>query len=162
MEGCPPSHLPPADPRPRDLPTAPLGVLRSSKLDGGCSSASCASLPGRRAGGSPPSALRSTAPQLLLLEPHLYKDFFYVELRFSFCNLPKISSMVCPVASSKTTPCSSCSYCEKILKRWKEVDGNLKQREVRERVGGDVWLAPPPRGVNVFLELHPPFFLRTD
>ena len=45
MEGCPPSHLPPADPRPRDLPIDPLGVQRSSKLDGGCSSASCASLP---------------------------------------------------------------------------------------------------------------------
>ena len=68
--------------------------------------------------------------------------------------------MVCPVASSKTTPCSSCSYLEKIFKRWKEVDGNLKQREVRERVGGDVRLAPPPRGVNVFLELHPPFYFK--
>ena len=42
----------------------------------------------------------------------------------------------------------------------KEWIKNLEQREVGEGVRGDIWLAPSPRWVHIFLELHPPFFKR--
>ena len=82
----------------------------SLTLGGGCSSASCASLPGWKGGGSPPSASRSGGLQLLSPKPHLQKNDGFNTFTFSLAALPRISSMVWPVASRRTTPCSSFSY----------------------------------------------------